>query len=100
MSFHMVSVEALKVQLRRVFNSAEIELIMKCADNCGPIEVKISRLEFARIMKGWSLTELSKRSGVSAMCIYQIETGRTKCPREETMMALADALGVPISTIY
>lgn len=53
-------------------------------------------ISLSRELKGWSLRELEKRSGVSNALLSQIETGRTKDPGFSTVVRIADALGVSI----
>jgi transcriptional regulator with XRE-family HTH domain len=48
-----------------------------------------SRREELRI----SRTELAKKTGISSLTIYFIETGRTESPRESTIRSLEQALG-------
>ncbi len=50
-------------------------------------------ISLARELKGWTLRDLEKASGVSNPLISQIETGKTKDPGFTTMIRLADALG-------
>lgn len=47
----------------------------------------------ARELKGWTLRDLEKVSGVSNALISQIETRKVKDPGFATVVALADALG-------
>lgn len=47
----------------------------------------------ARELKGWTLRDLEKQSGVSNALISQIETGKVKDPGFSTVIRLADALG-------
>lgn len=49
--------------------------------------------------KGWSQNELARRSGVKQGIISDIESGKTKHPRIDTMSAIADALEVPIDKL-
>ena len=50
----------------------------------------------ARCAKGWSISELSKRSGVPGRLIREIEGGSaTYVPSEANMVLLAEALRVP-----
>jgi transcriptional regulator with XRE-family HTH domain len=46
-----------------------------------------------RTMRGWTLDELAKRSGVSRRLIVQVEQGQTN-PSIATLLRLSDALGV------
>ena len=50
----------------------------------------------ARCAKGWSISELSKRSGVPGRLIREIEGGiATYVPSEANTVLLAEALRVP-----
>ena len=50
----------------------------------------------ARCAKGWSISELSKRSGVPGRLIREIEGGSaTYVPSEANTVLLAEALRVP-----
>lgn len=53
-------------------------------------------VSLARELKGWSLRELEKRSGVSNALLSQIETGKIKDPGFTTVVSICDALGVSI----
>jgi transcriptional regulator with XRE-family HTH domain len=51
----------------------------------------------ARRAKGWSIEQLSKRSGVPGRLIREIEGGSpTYVPSEANTVLLADALRVPV----
>ena len=52
-----------------------------------------------RLKRGWTQTELARRSGVKQGVLSYIESGRTKHPRIDTLAALAAALGVPIEKL-
>lgn len=56
-------------------------------------------LRLARELKGLSLRELEKLSGVSNAEINHIETGHTKEPGFRTVVKLARVLGVPIERL-
>lgn len=47
-----------------------------------------------------SQVELSRRSGVKQSVISDIENGRTKSPRVETIMALGNVLGFDWQDFY
>jgi Predicted transcriptional regulators len=49
--------------------------------------------------KGWSRSELSKKSGVTEMTITQVELGKTKNPGIDTASKLAKALGCVTSEL-
>lgn len=50
----------------------------------------------ARELKGWTLRELEKRSGVSNALISQIETRKIVDPGFSTVIRLVDALGLSL----
>lgn len=52
------------------------------------------RLSLARAERGWSLRELSRRTGVHNAHLSQIETGGIVSPDPNVLWALSDALGV------
>lgn len=49
--------------------------------------------------KGISQNQLAKMSGVPQSVICDIESGKTKFPRINTLVALAQALGVKLSEL-
>jgi transcriptional regulator with XRE-family HTH domain len=51
------------------------------------------RLRRLREAKGFALTTLAMRVGLTEACLRQLETGRTREPRLADGMRLADALG-------
>jgi transcriptional regulator with XRE-family HTH domain len=52
-----------------------------------------------RERKGWSQSELARRAGISQGVLSDIESGRTKNPRSDTLAAIARALKVPIEKL-
>lgn len=52
------------------------------------------RLRIARAHKGWSQTELAKRSGLHSMQISKLERGITKEITGTTLRALCEAMGI------
>lgn len=52
-----------------------------------------------RQKRGWTQTELSRRSGVKQGVLSYIESGKTKHPRIDTLAAIASALGVPVERL-
>ena len=52
-----------------------------------------------RQKKGWTQTELARRSGIKQGVLSYIENGRTKHPRSDTLAAIASALGVPVERL-
>jgi transcriptional regulator with XRE-family HTH domain len=52
-----------------------------------------------RRKKGWTQTELARRSGVKQGVLSCIESGRTKHPRSDTLAAIAEALGVTVEKL-
>jgi transcriptional regulator with XRE-family HTH domain len=57
------------------------------------------RLRMARAYRGWSQTELAKRSGVHNMQISKLERGVIRETSTSTLRALCQALGVSPSYI-
>jgi transcriptional regulator with XRE-family HTH domain len=57
---------------------------------------KIKRL---RQEKGWSIRELGRRAGLSDVCILQIERGKHRHPRIDTLSKLAKALDVAVGDL-
>lgn len=53
-------------------------------------------LAVARELKGWTLRDLEKASGVSNALISQIETGKVRDPGFTTVIRLVDALGLSL----
>jgi transcriptional regulator with XRE-family HTH domain len=54
----------------------------------------------ARCTKGWSIEQLSKRSGVPGRLIRQMEGGSpTYVPSEANTVLLAEALRVPVGLL-
>ena len=57
-------------------------------------------LRRARYTKGWSIPQLSKRSGVPARLIREMEGGsHTYVPSGANTVLLADALRVPVGPL-
>lgn len=54
------------------------------------------KIKTIRIEKGWSLKDLSRRSGISAAAIHKIESNGIT-PTITTMMKISDALGKKLS---
>lgn len=52
-----------------------------------------------RLKKGWTQTELARRAGVKQGVLSYIESGKTKHPRSDTLVAIAGALGVPVEKL-
>jgi len=48
---------------------------------------------------GISINELARRSGISGPSMHAIETGKTKNIRAQTLLNIANALGVPMREI-
>jgi transcriptional regulator with XRE-family HTH domain len=58
-----------------------------------------ARLTHLRERRGWSMGQLSDRSGVSRAAISRIESGETPGPGANTLGKIAGALGVELSEI-
>lgn len=52
-----------------------------------------------RIKRGLSQNQLAKISGVPQSVICDIESGKTKAPRIDTLQAIASALGVTVDEL-
>lgn len=59
-----------------------------------------NRLQAVREAQGLSVTDLSRRSGVSRQTIYSIEGDREYTPLGSVMARLASALGVTIGDLF
>lgn len=57
------------------------------------------RLRETRREKGWSQSELSRRSSVPQTVISDIENGVTKSPGIKIVVRLADALGISVNDL-
>lgn len=53
----------------------------------------------SRELKGWTLRELEKRSGVSNALISQIESGHVRQPGFQTVAKIAKALGLSLNRL-
>jgi transcriptional regulator with XRE-family HTH domain len=62
-------------------------------DNPGMIIAK--RIKETRRAKGWNQTRLAREAGMAQGTLSLIESGHTKRPRGDMLIALAEALGVP-----
>jgi transcriptional regulator with XRE-family HTH domain len=56
------------------------------------------RIENLAKIKGLTRQELSEQSGVSANALWSVLAGKTR-PRLDTAIKIADALGVPVSSL-
>lgn len=56
-------------------------------------------LKIARVKAGLFQKEVAKEAGITSSSYYQIESGR-KSTSGKTAKAIADALGVPIESIF
>lgn len=54
------------------------------------------RIAQALAEKGWSIAELSRRTGIPRESMYKYVQGRVAAPRGDIMSRLADALGVSV----
>lgn len=52
----------------------------------------------ARLARGWSLPELTRRAGIAQVTLYEFEQGR-RTPRLDTLYKIAEALGVKDATL-
>ena len=61
------------------------------------VQANSAAVRMMRIARGWSLEELARRADVSWVTVQRLEAGhptRERRVKEETLIALADALGV------
>ena len=58
-----------------------------------------NKLQIVRKEQGMSITELSRRSGLSRNAIYDIESGKTN-PLATTIYQISRALGKDVSEIF
>lgn len=63
-------------------------------DKAAPARPLWDRLEHERSIKGWGVKELAERARLQRSVIYRLKTG-TRPPWPETVVALADAIGIP-----
>ena len=56
-------------------------------------------LKFAREIKGLSLGQAAKQSGVSKACIYQYEQGQVEHPSFVIVIKLADFYGIKLDRL-
>ncbi len=76
---------------------------MPCAyalDSVAPMHVESSPVITLRALRhrlGWSLADLSKRTGLAASTISRLETGATQ-PSYDTVLRLQEAMGVKPGT--
>lgn len=59
-----------------------------------------NKLKQAREKKGWTQEELSQKAGISRATISSIENGYVKCIKTDTLIKLADAFGVKVTTLF
>lgn len=63
-----------------------------------PREIKAEKIRAARLEKKMSLSQLSRKSGVSLKHLHKIENGLCK-PFPQTIVKIADALGVKAESL-
>lgn len=56
-------------------------------------------IQVARELKGWSIRELEKRTGISNALISQIETGHIKSPSWRNVVKIAKALNLKLERL-
>lgn len=56
-------------------------------------------IALARELKGWTLRDLEKKTGINNALISQIESGHIKEPGFHKTMQICAALGIPASRI-
>jgi transcriptional regulator with XRE-family HTH domain len=64
------------------------------------VENILNRLREIREDKGFSITDLANRSGITRQTIYRLENEQDDTANSKTLRALADALGVKVSDFF
>lgn len=59
----------------------------------------LKNLKKIRIEKGWSQEKLAKEAGISYNTLIKIERGAIKNPKIDTIIKIANALGVSIDEL-
>jgi transcriptional regulator with XRE-family HTH domain len=58
------------------------------------------RIQREREARGWDQSELAKRAGMSSQRLSAIETGVSRRPRADAVVAVAKALGLPAEELW
>lgn len=56
-------------------------------------------IEQERTARNWTYRELEDRTGVSRNALYEMQIGRTKTPKLETLYRISKGLGVPLNRL-
>lgn len=81
-----------------VLETKTVEEIIKSIKKVKQIyEIDPTKIRVARAIKGWTISELEKQSGVQRKTITRIEKGITKTVRMETFEKIIKALDQDIS---
>lgn len=59
-----------------------------------------NKLKEARTKKGWTQQELAEKSGVSRTTICLLENHKADCANTNTLVRLADALNMKVSSLF
>ena len=59
----------------------------------------LKNLKKLRNKKGWSQEKLAREAGISYITLVKIERGCVKNPKLETLLKLAEALGVSLDKL-
>lgn len=59
-----------------------------------------NRLKEVREKRGWTQQELAEKSGVSRTTIWMLENHKTDCANTNTLVRLADALNMKVSSLF
>jgi len=62
--------------------------------------IQFNRLKEFRLEYGWSQTKLASMINISRQTINNIERGKTKCPKDATLIKIAIAFNQPIEKIF
>ncbi len=59
----------------------------------------IENIRLRRMVKKWTQQDLAKKAKITQAAVSQIEAG-TKDPSLDTILAIAKALGIPVSKLF
>ena len=60
----------------------------------------MTRIEILRRAHGLTVSELAEKSGVSALTIVEMESGRAGTASAKTLLALADVIGCDVEEFF
>jgi transcriptional regulator with XRE-family HTH domain len=59
-----------------------------------------ANLQDAMARKGLNAAEVARRAGINSSGVYDILSGRSRSPRLDTIHKIADALRVPVASLF